>query len=70
LERAGEVRTNGGSVIAYERWRETGEQSILDGIEHVRPRPCIPRRMSVWPVAIQTRTSAEMGIIAAPSESR
>ncbi len=33
LERKGEVKTAGGSIVAYERWRETGEQQILDEIE-------------------------------------
>ena len=33
LKRDGEVKTAGGSVVAYERWRETGDQQILDEIE-------------------------------------
>ena len=32
-KREGEVKTAGGSVVAYEHWRETGEQHILDEIE-------------------------------------
>ena len=32
LEREGEVKTAGGSVVAYERWRETSDQKILDEI--------------------------------------
>ena len=34
-----------------------------------RARPFMPRRMSVWPVAIQTRTPEGMGIIAAACSS-
>ncbi|GLV27391.1 hypothetical protein TomTYG45_38150 [Sphingobium sp. TomTYG45] len=33
LKREGEVKTAGGSVVAYENWRETGDQQILDEIE-------------------------------------
>lgn len=33
IERQGEVKTAGGSVVAYEKWRETGDQGILDEIE-------------------------------------
>src|SRR6202790_5142686 len=33
-----------------------------------RARPCMPLRMSVWPVAIQIRTPLGTGIIAAPAK--
>jgi len=39
--REGEVKTAGGSVVAYERWRETGEQQILDEIEDYNRIDCI-----------------------------
>jgi predicted RecB family nuclease len=39
--RGGEVKTAGGSVVAYERWRETGEQQILDEIEDYNRVDCI-----------------------------
>ncbi|WP_246729309.1 TM0106 family RecB-like putative nuclease [Rhizobium ruizarguesonis] len=39
--RDGEVKTAGGSVVAYERWRETGEQPILDEIEDYNRIDCI-----------------------------
>lgn len=39
--RDGEVKTAGGSVVAYERWRETGEQSILDEIEDYNRVDCV-----------------------------
>lgn len=40
-KRDGEVTTAGGSVVAYERWRETGEQQILDEIEDYNRIDCI-----------------------------
>ncbi len=40
-KREGEVTTAGGSVVAYERWRETGEQQILDEIEEYNRIDCI-----------------------------
>ena len=40
-KRDGEVKTAGGSVVAYERWRETQEQSILDEIEDYNRVDCI-----------------------------
>lgn len=41
LTREGEVKTAGGSVVAYERWRESGEQAILDEIEDYNRIDCI-----------------------------
>ncbi|WP_431298471.1 TM0106 family RecB-like putative nuclease [Tabrizicola sp. BL-A-41-H6] len=40
-KRDGEVKTAGGSVVAYERWRETGDQQILDEIEDYNRVDCI-----------------------------
>ena len=40
-KRDGEVKTAGGSVVAYEKWRETGEQHILDEIEDYNRIDCI-----------------------------
>ena len=40
-KRDGAVKTAGGSVVAYERWRETGEQQILDEIEEYNRIDCI-----------------------------
>lgn len=59
--REGEARTVGGSVVAYERWLETGEQQILDEIEGYNRIDCIStqelhdwlvriRRGGPWPV--------------------
>ncbi len=52
--RAGEVTTAGGSVVAYERWRETGDPSILDDIEDYNRVDCIStERLRDWLVAIR-----------------
>ncbi|MBN8629476.1 MAG: TM0106 family RecB-like putative nuclease [Rhodobacterales bacterium] len=54
LERKGEVKTAGGSVVAYEHWRETGEQQILDEIEDYNRIDCIStERLRDWLVEIR-----------------
>lgn len=52
--REGEVKTAGGSVVAYERWRETGEQQILDEIENYNRIDCIStEELRDWLVGIR-----------------
>lgn len=52
--REGEVKTAGGSVVAYERWRETGEQTILDEIEEYNRIDCIStEELRDWLVSIR-----------------
>lgn len=54
LARDGEVTTAGGSVVAYERWRETGEQQILDEIEAYNRIDCVSTQMlRDWLVSIR-----------------
>jgi uncharacterized protein len=54
LERKGEVKTAGGSVVAYEHWRETGEQQILDEIEDYNRIDCVStERLRDWLVQIR-----------------
>jgi uncharacterized protein len=54
LERKGEVKTAGGSVVAYEHWRETGEQQILDEIEDYNRIDCVStERLRDWLVGIR-----------------
>ncbi len=54
LERKGEVKTAGGSVVAYEKWRETGEQAILDEIEEYNRIDCIStEKLRDWLVSIR-----------------
>ncbi|MGC9419727.1 MAG: TM0106 family RecB-like putative nuclease, partial [Rhodovulum sp.] len=53
-KRDGEVTTAGGSVVAYERWRETGEQQILDDIEDYNRIDCIStEELRDWLVRIR-----------------
>lgn len=54
LTREGEVKTAGGSVVAYENWRETGEQQILDEIEDYNCIDCRSTEMlRNWLVSIR-----------------
>lgn len=53
-KREGEVKTAGGSVLAYERWRETGDQQILDEIEDYNRVDCIStEELRDWLVGIR-----------------
>ena len=40
LKRSGEVKTAGGSIVAYEKWRDTQDQLILDEIEDYNRLDC------------------------------
>jgi predicted RecB family nuclease len=54
LQRTGEVKTAGGSVVAYERWRETSEQAILHEIEKYNRLDCVStERLRDWLIAIR-----------------
>lgn len=56
--RDGEVKTAGGSVVAYERWRETGDQKILDEIENYNRVDCIStQELRDWLVGIRPPAS-------------
>jgi uncharacterized protein len=53
-KRDGEVKTASGSVVAYERWRETGERQILDEIEDYNRVDCIStEELRDWLVGIR-----------------
>lgn len=53
-KRDGEVKTAGGSVVAYERWRESHEQHILDEIEDYNRIDCIStEELRDWLVSIR-----------------
>ena len=53
-KRDGEVKTAGGSVVAYERWRETQDQQILDEIEDYNLVDCIStEELRDWLVGIR-----------------
>jgi len=52
--REGEVKTAGGSVVAYEHWRETGDQHILDEIEDYNRIDCLStEELRNWLVSIR-----------------
>lgn len=54
LERKGEVKTGGGSIVAYEQWRENGEQHILDEIEAYNRIDCIStEELRNWLVSVR-----------------
>jgi len=40
-ERSGEVTNAGDSIVEYERWRELGDQAILDAIERYNEDDCV-----------------------------
>lgn len=72
LERSGEVKTAGGSVVAYERWRETQDRAILDEIEDYNRVDCISteklrdwlagiRPAVPWPVLGESAGEKEAG---------
>ncbi|MFN3613177.1 MAG: TM0106 family RecB-like putative nuclease, partial [Rubrimonas sp.] len=49
MPREGAVKTAGGSVVAYERWRATGEAAILDEIEDYNRIDCVStQRLRDW----------------------
>lgn len=52
--RDGDVKSGGGSVVAYEEWRETREQRILDEIEDYNRIDCIStEKLRDWLVGIR-----------------
>ncbi|MCC5967823.1 MAG: TM0106 family RecB-like putative nuclease, partial [Natronohydrobacter sp.] len=54
ITRDGDVKSGGGSVVAYEEWRETREQRILDEIEDYNRIDCIStERLRDWLVSIR-----------------
>ena len=52
--RDGDVKSGGGSVLAYEEWRETREQRILDEIEDYNRIDCIStEKLRDWLIGIR-----------------
>ena len=69
VERSGEVTTSGGSVVAYERWRETGEAAILAEIEDYNRIDCVStQKLRDWLVGI--RPAAPWPVFAPPADAR
>ncbi|WP_299663151.1 TM0106 family RecB-like putative nuclease [uncultured Ruegeria sp.] len=60
IEREGEVTTAGGSVVAYENWREVGGQEFLDEIEDYNRIDCVSTELlrdwllSIRPADLET----------------
>ena len=53
-KREGEVKTAGGSVVAYERWRDTCDQKILDEIEDYNRIDCVStEKLRDWLVRVR-----------------
>ncbi|MFQ3451759.1 TM0106 family RecB-like putative nuclease [Bradyrhizobium sp. UFLA01-814] len=51
-ERTGEVKTAGGSVVAYEHWRETGDPKLLEEIRDYNQVDCIStQKLRDWLVS-------------------
>lgn len=69
-KRDGEVKTAGGSVVAYEKWREIGNQHILDEIEDYNRIDCIStEELRDWLVGIRPAGPwPQIGQDAAPKE--
>ena len=54
LERTSEVKTAGGSILAYEQYRETGDEDILSEIEQYNEVDCISaERLRDWLLGIR-----------------
>ena len=54
MDREGEVVTAGGSIVAYEKWRESGDAGILPEIEDYNRIDCISlERLRNWLVGIR-----------------
>ncbi|WP_316014369.1 TM0106 family RecB-like putative nuclease [Roseobacter sp. HKCCA0434] len=58
--RTGEVTTAGGSVVAYEAWREEGDGAILDEIEHYNRLDCVStEELRDWLLSIRPEGTGE-----------
>ncbi len=65
IERKGEVKTAGGSVVAYEKWRESGDQTVLDEIADYNRIDCVStEQLRNWLVTL--RPGASIAPITAP----
>ncbi|MCB1330800.1 MAG: TM0106 family RecB-like putative nuclease, partial [Maritimibacter sp.] len=54
VTREGEVKTAGGSVVAYEEWRESGDDHILQEIEDYNEVDCVStEKLRHWLVTIR-----------------
>jgi uncharacterized protein len=58
IERKGEVKTAGSSVVAYEKWREDGDQTILEEIADYNRIDCVStEHLRNWLVTLRQEAS-------------
>lgn len=58
IERKGEVKTAGSSVVAYEKWRENGDQTILNEITDYNRLDCVStEQLRNWLVTLRQEAS-------------
>ena len=70
FERTGDVTTAGGSVVAYEKWIETGDAAILDEIEHYNRLDCVStEELRNWLISIRPEMLPEPDVLDIPEES-
>jgi predicted RecB family nuclease len=68
-KRTGDVTNAGDSIVEYERWRETGDQAILDGISHYNEDDCVStERMRDWLEGLRPK-GANYGLVEAEPET-
>src|SRR5690606_12338223 len=69
--RDGDVTNAGDSIVEYERWRELGDQAILDAIERYNEDDCVSTaKLRDWLESLRP-TDAPFGLAAAePDESK
>lgn len=67
-QRSGDVTNAGDSIVEYERWRELGDQNILDGIQHYNEEDCVSTQlMRDWLESLRP-TDAPYGLTSAADE--
>ena len=67
-QRSGDVTNAGDSIVEYERWRESGEQSILDGIAHYNEDDVVSTaRMRDWLEGLRP-ADAPYGLVVSDAE--
>jgi len=64
-QRSGDVTNAGDSIVEYERWRELGDQAILDGIQQYNEEDCVSTQlMRDWLEGLRP-SDAAYGLVAA-----
>jgi uncharacterized protein len=65
IERKGEVKTAGGSVVAYEKWRVNGDQALLDEIADYNRIDCVStEQLRNWLVTLNQGSSVALSTTA------